>query len=61
MKSGDGQFMVSSGPVIYDSVYNGEIFDSRLADESWDSVDFDITESKVLWRKANKLNVIQLI
>ena len=24
MKSGDGQFMVSSGPVIYDSVYNGK-------------------------------------
>ena len=53
MKSGDGQFMVSSGPVIYDSVYNGEVFDSRLADERWDSFDFDITESKVSWRKAN--------
>ena len=53
LQSGDGRFEASKGPVIYDSVYNGETFDSRLADDGWDTINFDKTTSKVSWEKAS--------
>ncbi len=47
----DNSWKVHRGPVIRDSVYNGEIYDARLATPGWDRPGFDDSA----WASAEKM------
>jgi len=44
----DGTWKASRGPVLYDGIRNGEVYDARLEQAGWDSVGFRETK----WRNA---------
>ncbi|MEN6337772.1 MAG: glycoside hydrolase family 78 protein [Phycisphaerales bacterium] len=37
----DATWRVSAGPIVFDSIRNGEIYDARLEIPNWDAADFD--------------------
>ncbi|SMD31412.1 alpha-L-rhamnosidase [Picrophilus oshimae] len=37
----DESWKTSTGPIVYDDIYNGEIYDARLEQYGWDSPGFD--------------------
>lgn len=37
----DGTWKASTGPILYSTIYHGEIYDARLEQTGWDEPDFD--------------------
>ena len=37
----DGTWRVSTGPILFDSIRNGETYDARLEQPDWDAADYD--------------------
>ncbi len=44
----DSSWKVAPGPIVYDSIYNGEIYDANFENEGWDSPSFDDSS----WKNA---------
>ena len=37
----DGTWRTADGPIVFNSIYSGEIYDARLEKPGWDTADFD--------------------
>jgi alpha-L-rhamnosidase len=47
----DTSWKTAAGPIVEDSIYNGETYDARLEQPSWDRPDFDDSS----WKPAQKV------
>lgn len=47
--STDSGWFVSDSPIIFNSIYNGEIYDARLEKEGWDTAEYKIKDND--WRR----------
>ena len=50
--TGDGSWTMSSGPVVFDSVYDGETYDARLEQPGWDTAAGLNQAAAHEWKKA---------
>lgn len=44
-------FFTQKGPVVYDSIYNGEVYDARKEIPHWDQPDHDHYKSDIVWNR----------
>ncbi|MGA2496894.1 MAG: family 78 glycoside hydrolase catalytic domain [Tepidisphaeraceae bacterium] len=49
--TGDESWKVSTGPIVFDSIYGGETYDARLEKNGWDTAGFD----DAAWQSAKLL------
>ena len=51
-------FVFNKGPIIYDSIYNGETYDARLEKLGWSSAGYDDSNWSFAGKVSGPMNAI---